>query len=71
MIKNSILTIAVLSLGVSARRRLDQLARPELQRCHQRQEPAREVFKTENIAWQIELPGPGAGTPIIVGDRVF
>ena len=27
--------------------------------------------KTENIAWQTELPGPGAGTPIIVGDRVF
>lgn len=26
---------------------------------------------TENIAWKAELPGPGASSPIISGDRVF
>lgn len=26
---------------------------------------------TENIAWKRDLPGPGASSPIIVGDRVF
>ena len=25
----------------------------------------------ENIAWQVDLPGPGASSPIVVGDRVF
>jgi hypothetical protein len=25
----------------------------------------------ENIAWKAELPGPGASTPIILGDRIF
>ena len=24
-----------------------------------------------NIAWKVELPGPGASSPIVVGDRVF
>ncbi|MEL7336680.1 MAG: PQQ-binding-like beta-propeller repeat protein, partial [Planctomycetota bacterium] len=24
-----------------------------------------------NVAWKIEMPGPGASSPIIVGDRVF
>jgi outer membrane protein assembly factor BamB len=27
--------------------------------------------KTENIAWKIAMPGPSAGTPIIVGNKVF
>ena len=27
--------------------------------------------ENDYVAWQTELPGPGAGTPIIVGDRVF
>jgi outer membrane protein assembly factor BamB len=26
---------------------------------------------TENIAWKAELPGPGASSPITLGDRVF
>jgi outer membrane protein assembly factor BamB len=26
---------------------------------------------TQNIAWKVELPGAGASSPIIVGDRVF
>ena len=26
---------------------------------------------TENIAWKVELPGPGASSPITLGDRVF
>src|SRR6516164_6518903 len=26
---------------------------------------------TENIAWKAELPGPGASSPIALGDRVF
>jgi outer membrane protein assembly factor BamB len=26
---------------------------------------------TENIVWQVELPGPGASSPITLGDRVF
>src|SRR4029077_2212618 len=26
---------------------------------------------TENIAWQVELPGPGASCPIVVKDRVY
>ncbi len=26
---------------------------------------------TENIAWQVDLPGPGASSPIVVGDRVY
>ena len=26
---------------------------------------------TENVAWSIDLPGPGSATPIIWGDRVF
>ena len=25
----------------------------------------------ENIAWQVDLPGPGSSSPIVVGDRVF
>ncbi len=25
----------------------------------------------ENVAWQLDLPGPSAGTPVILGDRVF
>ncbi len=25
----------------------------------------------ENIAWKVELPGMGASSPIVVGDRVF
>lgn len=27
--------------------------------------------KTENIAWSVDLPGPGAGTAIVQGDSVF
>ena len=27
--------------------------------------------ETENIAWTVDLPGDGPGTPIICGDRVF
>ncbi len=27
--------------------------------------------KTENVRWVSELPGPGAGTPIVVGERIF
>lgn len=26
---------------------------------------------TENIAWKVELPGPGASSPIVFGDRVY
>ncbi|MEI8016760.1 MAG: PQQ-binding-like beta-propeller repeat protein [Schlesneria sp.] len=26
---------------------------------------------TENVAWRIELPGPGASSPITLGERVF
>jgi outer membrane protein assembly factor BamB len=26
---------------------------------------------TENIAWKVDLPGPGASSPIVVGDKVF
>jgi outer membrane protein assembly factor BamB len=26
---------------------------------------------TENIAWRVELPGPGSSSPIVVGRRVF
>jgi outer membrane protein assembly factor BamB len=25
----------------------------------------------ENIAWKVELPGPGSSSPIVLGDRVF
>ena len=25
----------------------------------------------ENIAWQVDLPGPGASSPIVVGKRVY
>ena len=27
--------------------------------------------QTENLAWKTELPGPGASSPIVVGQRVF
>jgi outer membrane protein assembly factor BamB len=27
--------------------------------------------KTDNIAWKVAMPGPSAGTPIIVGNKVF
>ena len=27
--------------------------------------------KTENIAWKVAMPGPSAGSPIIVGNKVF
>ena len=27
--------------------------------------------QTHNLAWKIDLPGPGASTPLIVGDRIF
>lgn len=26
---------------------------------------------SENIAWQVDLPGPGASCPIVLGDRIF
>ncbi len=26
---------------------------------------------TENIVWKVDLPGPGASSPITVGDKVF
>ncbi len=26
---------------------------------------------TENIVWKVDLPGPGASSPIVVGDKVF
>src|SRR5256885_765076 len=26
---------------------------------------------TENLAWKVELPGPGSSSPITAGDRVF
>ncbi len=26
---------------------------------------------TENIAWKAELPGPGASSPIVLGDRIY
>lgn len=32
--------------------------------------PAR-FGETENVAWKRELPGPGASSPIVVGDRVI
>jgi outer membrane protein assembly factor BamB len=27
--------------------------------------------KTENVAWSADLPGPGAATPVVLGDHVF
>jgi outer membrane protein assembly factor BamB len=27
--------------------------------------------ETENVVWKVKLPGPGASSPVIVGDRVF
>lgn len=27
--------------------------------------------QTENVRWKVELPGTGASTPIVVGDRIF
>jgi outer membrane protein assembly factor BamB len=27
--------------------------------------------ETENLAWKLELPGPGSSSPIVTGDRVF
>lgn len=27
--------------------------------------------KTENVRWQTAMPGPGASTPIVVGDRIY
>lgn len=27
--------------------------------------------RTENVLWQIDMPGPAASTPIVLGDRVF
>ncbi len=26
---------------------------------------------TDNLRWQVELPGPGSSSPIVIGDRVF
>src|SRR5436309_2699846 len=26
---------------------------------------------TENIAWKVDLPGPGASSPITLGERIF
>lgn len=33
--------------------------------------PPTEWSDVENLAWQLALPGPGASSPIVVGDRVF
>ena len=72
MIKNSILTIAVLSLGVSALAEdWTNWRGPNYNGATSGKNLPVKFSKTENIAWQTELPGPGAGTPIIVGDRVF
>ena len=70
MIKNSILTIAVLSLGVSALAEDWTNWRGPNYNGATSGKPPVNFSKTENIAWQTELPGPGAGA-IIVGDRVF
>jgi outer membrane protein assembly factor BamB len=72
MIKNSILTIAVLSLGVSALAEdWTNWRGPNYNGATTAENLPVKFSKTENVAWQIELPGPGAGTPIIVGDRMF
>jgi len=34
-------------------------------------DPPIEWSETKNIRWKIELPGRGAGTPVIWGDRLF
>ncbi|HEX6886224.1 MAG TPA: PQQ-binding-like beta-propeller repeat protein, partial [Planctomycetota bacterium] len=31
----------------------------------------REIDAEAGVRWSVELPGPGAGTPIVVGGRVF
>ena len=25
----------------------------------------------ENVAWKVELPGPGTSSPVFIGDRIF
>jgi outer membrane protein assembly factor BamB len=34
-------------------------------------DPPTEWSETKNVRWKIELPGRGAGTPVIWGDRLF
>lgn len=47
-----------------------QFRGPKFNRTAERRLPVR-WSATENIAWKTELPGPGASSPIVVGDRVF
>lgn len=34
-------------------------------------EPPTKWSDSENIKWQVELPGPGSSSPILVGDKLF
>src|SRR5260221_12109753 len=34
-------------------------------------DPPVEWSETKNIRWKVEIPGRGAGTPVIWGDKVF
>jgi len=34
-------------------------------------QPPTEWSETKNIRWKIEIPGRGAGTPIVWGDRIY
>ena len=72
MIKNSILTLAVLSLSFNALAEdWTNWRGPNYNGATTGKNLPVKFSQTENVAWQTELPGPGAGTPIIVGDRVF
>ncbi|HYE19445.1 MAG TPA: PQQ-binding-like beta-propeller repeat protein [Tepidisphaeraceae bacterium] len=33
--------------------------------------PPTKWSKTDNVAWRVDLPGKGHGSPIVVGDRIF
>ena len=33
--------------------------------------PPTEWGDEKNLAWKLELPGPGASSPIVVGDRIY
>jgi outer membrane protein assembly factor BamB len=68
-IRAAILLVALVPIGVSAADWL-QFRGPNFGIAPDKNTPLK-WSATDNIAWKTEMPGPGASSPIVVGNRVF
>lgn len=63
--------IAILFVGTASAADWPQFRGPDGSGIADDKNYATTWSSTENIAWRIELPGPGASSPITVGDKLF